>query len=67
MTAEPENLALARRTLTDVQFLTWLMAERGLSQRAIAYYRRVSPSTVRDCLEACDLRMAKAIREVTDD
>lgn len=61
MTAvDPITLAIAKRVLTEVQFVTWIMAERGMPQRSIAAWRRVSPSTVRDCLAACDRAIAKA-------
>lgn len=57
---KPEHVDTARRVLTPTQLLTWEMAERGVSQRAIAYFRRVSPSTVRDCLAACDRAIERA-------
>lgn len=46
---------IAARTLTDTQLITWaLHHHHGLSVREIARRRGVAPSTVRDCLEACD-------------
>jgi uncharacterized protein YpbB len=57
----PEHADVAREVLTDVQWLTWFMAERGLSHRAIAYHRGVSKATVTDCLEACDRKMREAL------
>lgn len=59
--APPENLDVAKRVLTEKQFLTWFMAERGISHRGIAYYRRVSKATVTDCLEACDRKIREAL------
>jgi uncharacterized protein YpbB len=60
LTTQPADVELARAALTETQYLTWALRERGLSQRTIAAYRNVSPSTVRDCLDACDLAIRKA-------
>lgn len=57
----PENNDIAREVLTDTQYLTWFMAERGISHRGIAYYRRVSKATVTDCLDACDRKIREAL------
>lgn len=57
---EPPDNALAKAVLTDVQYLTWFMAEQGTSQRAIAYYRLVSKRTVSDCLVECDTKIRRA-------
>lgn len=57
------RIEAARRALTDTQFLTWAMAERGISHRAIAYFRRVSKGTVTDCLVACDRKIEEALHE----
>ncbi len=58
-----DDTPLARQTLTDTQFLTWFMHQRGCSHRTIAAYRHVSPSTVRDCLDACHRLIEKAKNE----
>lgn len=61
MTApDPVDAPLARQVLTDVQYLTWAMAEQGISHRAIAYYRRVSKGTVTDCLREVDRKLEEA-------
>lgn len=61
MTApEPEDAPLARQVLTDVQYATWALAERGLSHRAIALWRGVAKATVTDCLAECDRKLENA-------
>lgn len=62
MTEEPPDLDLARRVLTDTQYLTWYM-HHTCSHRTIAAYRGVSPSTVRDCLDACHRILERAKKE----
>ncbi len=52
---------VARRVLTDTQYLTWAMAEKGISHRAIAYFRRVSKGTVTDCLVTCERKIEEAL------
>lgn len=34
-----ERQELARRVLTEAQLAAWELAERGMSQRAIAYFQ----------------------------
>lgn len=60
---EPEDAPLARQVLTDVQFQTWALAERGISHRAIALWRGVSKATVTDCLAEVDRKLEKAREE----
>jgi DNA-binding CsgD family transcriptional regulator len=55
-----ERVERARDVLTDVEYLTWAMAAAGASQRAIAEHRRVSRSTVRDCLERIERKLDEA-------
>lgn len=57
---EPSDAPVARQVLTDTQYLTWAMAEQGISHRAIAYYRRVSKGTVTDCLREADRKIEEA-------
>lgn len=45
-----------------MQYLTWFMAERGISHRAIAYHRNVSKGTVTDCLREVDRKIEEAKR-----
>lgn len=68
MTApEPEDAPLARLVLTQTQYLTWAMAEQGVSHRAIAYFRRVSKATVTDCLADVDRKLEEAKRGAYQD
>lgn len=62
-----DTIEVAKRVLTDVQFLTWAMAERGISHRAIAYYRGVSKTTVTDCLVTCDRKIEEAMHGADQD
>ena len=63
--APPADNDLAKRVLTNVQYLTWFLAQQGMSHRAIAYYRRVSKGTVTSCLEEADRKMEEALRGET--
>ena len=47
---DPDRLAAAHRVLNDDQFITWGMAEVGVTQRAIAHYRKRSKGSVSDML-----------------
>lgn len=56
-----ERIATARRVLTEVQFLTWAMAERGATHREIAEHRGVSKGTVTECLREADRKIEEAM------
>lgn len=56
---EPALLKAAAAVLDDDQMLTWLMWEEGLSEQAIADYRRTTRWQVRQTLD----RVAALIEE----
>jgi hypothetical protein len=56
---DPNILRAARDVLTDDQMLTWLMWEEGLSEQAIADYRRTTRWQIRQTLD----RVATLIEE----
>lgn len=60
MTTDEHTFTVARRVLTDTEYLTWAMAQKGISRTAIALYRRVSKGTVNDCLARCRQKIEEA-------
>lgn len=58
-TTDPDLEQLARAVLTERQLEVWLLAEKNLSQRAIAYHLRIDRATVRHHLEAANRRLAE--------
>jgi DNA-binding CsgD family transcriptional regulator len=58
-----DELVLASRTLTLTEFDTWLLANRGMSQRSIALALGVSRSTIRSRLENAARKLANAQKE----
>lgn len=56
---DPDILRAARDVLDDDQMLTWLMWEEGLSEQAIADYRRTTRWQIRQTLD----RVATLIEE----
>lgn len=65
MTTEPrpgeEALwIIARRVLSDVEYLTWAMAMRGISQRDIALLRHRSRGTVADTIARAERKIEEA-------
>lgn len=62
---DPVRFAAARRVLTDTEYLTWAMAERGISHRAIAHFRRVSRGTVADTLARADRKVEEELHAQT--
>lgn len=59
---DPERLDTARRVLNDDQYLTWAMAEVGISRQAIADYRRRSKGTINDTIR----RARRIVEEALD-
>ncbi len=59
------RIEAAKASLTNTQFLTWVLHERGLSPRSIAAYRRVSRPTVLECLDTCERKIEEALHERT--
>lgn len=57
---DDELLELARQVLTEKQLRAWELAEKKMSERAIAYAMGISRGTVRDHLEAATRRLAEA-------
>lgn len=61
-TPHPKIAELARCVLTDTEYLTWAMAQRGVSQRDIAFMRGRSPGTVSDTLARAERKIEEAQR-----
>jgi len=57
---DEELLELAREVLTPRQLRCWMLAEKKMSQRAIAYDVGVDRSTVREHLDAAARRLREA-------
>lgn len=62
-TPHPRLVALARRVLTDVEYLTWALHQAGLTQRDIAMYRRRSRGTIADTLSRAEDKISAAQME----
>lgn len=56
------TLAIAKRVLTDTEYLTWALHQSGLTQRDIAWYRRRSKGTISDTLRRAETRIEEAKR-----
>jgi transcriptional regulator len=58
----PRLVELARSVLTDTEYLTWAMAQRGITQRDIAFMRRRSLGTVSNTLIRAERKIEEAQR-----
>ena len=61
--SDPHEFEVARAVLTDIEYLTWAMQERGVSRDDIASYRRVSKGTVNACLKEARRKIEAAMRD----
>jgi len=49
--------------LTDTEYLTWALVQRGVTQRDVAFLRRRSPGTVADTMARAERKIEEAQRE----
>lgn len=61
-TPAPRIAAIAKRVLTDTEYLTWALNQVGVTQRDIAFYRRRSRGTVADTLRRAEEKIEEAQR-----
>lgn len=62
----PPHAALARRILTERQYLAWVMREMGTSEQAVALMMRVSRRTVRGHVAEAKAKIDQELADAED-
>lgn len=53
---------IAKRVLTDTEYLTWALHQTGMTHRDIAWWRRRSRGTVADAIVRAEQKIEEAKR-----